>query len=156
MNRTDVLDLLTILGMRMTAAADQGSAMLGVTATEARAITCLREHGPLRPSVVADHLESSPRRMTQVAETLEEKRLITREPDPDDGRAKRLTLTAEGAAIGEKIATLREAWAHQLFGQLPDREVADVGDILTHLLRALPRTPHGPADARDAGVGRGG
>jgi DNA-binding MarR family transcriptional regulator len=49
---------------------------------------------------------------------LERRGYIERRPDPDDGRSRRIVLTARGEAVGrtirEAVAEMEEEWAQKL------------------------------------------
>ncbi|ANI92369.1 MarR family winged helix-turn-helix transcriptional regulator [Dietzia timorensis] len=142
MNRAQTFDLLTVIGLRLAAAVDLGSAALGLTAAESRAVVCLQEHGPSRPSVVAERLEISRRRMTQVAKTLEGKGLAELMPEPGDGRAKHLALTTDGATLADEVTTMRDLWAQEILKDIPEKEVAHLGESLSRILQTLPPAVH--------------
>lgn len=60
--------------------------------------------GKLRMSALADLTSSSLSRLSHVARRLEHQGLVTREPDPDDGRATLAVLSEEGRGRVEKAA----------------------------------------------------
>lgn len=137
MTRADIFDLLTVLGLRLSAATAQGCAALGVTETESRVLVCLATHGPERSGTVGGHVHASARRMTQVADGLSAKRLIVRRPDPCDARAKRLALTDEGERLASEIVALRDAWANQLLVDLDSEDLASLTAVLTQILAVM-------------------
>jgi DNA-binding MarR family transcriptional regulator len=60
--------------------------------------------------------------VSKVARSLEEKNLISRTPDPQDGRAEALVLTRAGRALVPKLAALADANDAHFFGHLPAGE----------------------------------
>lgn len=139
MNRPEMFDLLSVVSLRLAEATERGCAALGLTPSEARAITCLGEHGPLRLGVVGGHIGASPRRMTQVAESLGAKRLASRVTDRADARATLLALTATGRRRAREIQELRLAWAEDLLGPLSEQQVADFEVLLRTVAGRLDR-----------------
>jgi DNA-binding MarR family transcriptional regulator len=60
----------------------------------------LTDHGgPPRQRDVADHAGTDPMMTSQVVRALEAKGLLTRAPDPDDARARRLEPTRRGRTL---------------------------------------------------------
>ncbi|HEU4656642.1 MAG TPA: MarR family winged helix-turn-helix transcriptional regulator [Capillimicrobium sp.] len=90
------------------------------------------EHGT-RASVIAEQAGLTRQAITQIVDELEAAGVVTRIPDPDDGRAKRIVYTERG----------REAFAasRQRIAAISDRWRAEVGDeaweALTAALREL-------------------
>ncbi|MFV0359244.1 MarR family winged helix-turn-helix transcriptional regulator [Tropicimonas sp.] len=76
----------------------------GVTLMQWRVLRLLESHGPLRQVEVVEATGASPMTISDVAERLESAGFVTRNPDPEDSRAKSLALTETGAA---KVAVLR-------------------------------------------------
>lgn len=56
---------------------------------------------------------------SQVIRTLEAKRLLQREPDPADSRARRLRTTAAGSRLAPRAIRAVEAVDDRVFGVLP-------------------------------------
>jgi DNA-binding MarR family transcriptional regulator len=78
---------------------------------------------------VAEHAGTDPMMTSQVLRALEVKRLVTRKPDPDDSRARRLGITLRGAALAQRAIDIVEAADTGFFEAAGDR-------------RALLRTLH--------------
>jgi DNA-binding MarR family transcriptional regulator len=77
---------------------------------------------------VAEHAGTDPMMTSQVLRALEVKRLVTRTADPADSRARRVGITARGAALARRAIAVVEA-ADAAFFAAADR-------------RALLRTLH--------------
>lgn len=71
-----------------------------------------------RPSDLARRLRISKQALNHLLGQLEQRGYITREPDPDDRRSKRISLTARGVEAGlvirEAVAEMEDAWAQRL------------------------------------------
>jgi DNA-binding MarR family transcriptional regulator len=71
-----------------------------------------------RASVIAERAGLTRQAITQIVDELEEAGVVTREPDPDDGRAKRVVYTPDGRqAFGEsraRVAAITKRWRTEL------------------------------------------
>ncbi|WP_039802859.1 MarR family winged helix-turn-helix transcriptional regulator [Nocardia araoensis] len=77
---------------------------LGLTAAQA---TALREMtGPMTMGELAERMSCEPSNATFIVDKLQRQGLIERRPHPTDRRAKHLVLTAEGAALRERLLEL--------------------------------------------------
>jgi MarR family transcriptional regulator, organic hydroperoxide resistance regulator len=73
--------------------------------------TALRDHGPLTVGDLSRRLGVSHAAVSQVRTALEAEGLVSGEPDPEDGRRQRLSLTPRGRATAERLAPLWTAIA---------------------------------------------
>jgi DNA-binding MarR family transcriptional regulator len=73
----------------------------------------------------------------RIVRRLEAEGLIRREPDPRDGRAVRLHLTASGAREARRLLAARQAAVEPLLGALGERERAALERLLERLLAAV-------------------
>lgn len=104
--------------------------------------------GPLRVSDLAATVHNDVSTVSRQASTLVEHGLITKVPDPDDGRAQLLALSAEGHAL---VRAARAARAEIFDDLLRDWNVTDInrfttylhdfaGEVTTHLLERVERS----------------
>ena len=122
----------------------------------------------LRMNALAARTNSTLPRLSHVARKLDERGLVRRSPDPDDGRATRVTLTDHGydvlaaaapahvEAVGRYVFDRLDAeQVHQL-GTITDAmlDVLDPDDVLTHEYRrpgparpSAPRRDQAPSSA---------
>ncbi len=70
---------------------------------------------------VAEHAGTDPMMTSQVLRALEAKRLVTREPDPDDSRARRVGITPKGAALAQRAIAVVEAADAAFFAAAGER-----------------------------------
>lgn len=96
----------------------------------------VEHHGPLRVSVLADLLHLDASTVSRHVSGLEERGLLERTVDPDDGRASQVALRELGATCVEEAAARRRALLADL---LADWDAAD-RETLRHLLNRLSRT----------------
>ena len=87
----------------------------GITPTRLSALVALERSGPLRPGDLAGRLGITAASMSRLCDVLEEASLIRRDPDSDDQRATRLTITAHGAT---ELAGVRRAGTEELVEDL--------------------------------------
>ena len=103
----------------------------GMTPSRLTALGALEAAGPLRIGGLAEILGTSPPTTSRLVEVLYERGLVTRTPDPDDHRATRIALTAEGAAL---LHALRRCTTDALARRIDDL----TGDRRAALVAALP------------------
>lgn len=72
---------------------------LGLTTGEGRALLNVRRTGPIRQTALAERLGIEAMTLSGLLDRLELKGYVERQPDPDDRRAKLVTLTAAGEAV---------------------------------------------------------
>lgn len=84
----------------------------------------LHQHGPMRLSALAAALELDASTVSRHARQLEDRGLLARTGDPDDGRASRVASTEAGAECLEKCLDARRAMVTDLLGgwSAQDRE----------------------------------
>lgn len=83
--------------------AEIGKLGIQVTSTEAAALVYLGRVDDMRQSDLAHRLGVEPMIMSLLMKRLEELQFITRRKDPADKRGKRLSLTASGRDMFERI-----------------------------------------------------
>ncbi len=104
-----------------------------VAPSHARALGVLSRSGPLRLSELSEALHIAPRSTTDVVDTLEERGLVHRRPDPDDRRSTFVELSDEGTRVSAAIATSRAVDGERLFGRLSATDRAHLTRILARL-----------------------
>ncbi|GAA0361106.1 MarR family transcriptional regulator [Microbispora corallina] len=85
---------------------------------------------PVRPSDLAAHLGVGKATISRQLKVLGELGLVTREPDPDDGRAHLLALTDEGRQRLENARTARQRRFRALLDSWPEDEVRSLARML--------------------------
>ncbi len=103
-----------------------------LTLAENSALTRLDRFGPSTSSALAKHEQISPQSMGATLSALEDRGLVVRHPDPDDGRRFVLSLTDAGATLVQGKRTERtERLAHALTSEFTTSE-------LRQLMAAVP------------------
>jgi DNA-binding MarR family transcriptional regulator len=72
---------------------------------------------------LADHAGTDPMMTSQVLRALEQRGLVERRQDPDDGRARRVVATRRGRALAEKAVAVVEAADAAFFADAGSEEL---------------------------------
>jgi len=119
--------------LRQQALGAEGTGELSPTLTAS--LASIDVHGPLTPSELAERERVKRPTATRTVARLEELGLVTRTPDPSDGRACIVATTAEGRALMKRLRTRKNAYlAHRIRG-LPPEEL----EALEHAAEILER-----------------
>ncbi len=91
----------------------------------------MSEDGPLRASELADSVELDVSTVSRQLRNLAESGLITKDPDPQDGRASILALTERGTAVLEAVSEARQqALAEGMTGWTDGERTTLTGGLL--------------------------
>lgn len=107
----------------------------GLTPGRAEALLMLHRHGPLVQRQLATHLSCSPRHVTALVDTMEQRGWAERRRHPADRRATMVELTPQGRRHTEWMETHRQRAAQALLGDLHPVQLAafiEVADRLIH------------------------
>jgi DNA-binding MarR family transcriptional regulator len=108
-----------------------------LTRAHAALLGRLSEYGPLRTGELAGMLGIDNSTITPQVQKLAKAGLIAREPDPNDGRAAMLTITAEGQQLLERLhRTRRDMLLEKLRDWTPSDRAA-VAAALSRLASSL-------------------
>ncbi len=91
----------------------------------------------LRMSELSARMMVTGGNVTGITDALEREGLVVREPDPQDRRAWLVRLTNAGRRSFRAMAEEHERWIVDMFAGLPNRDIAQLNDLLgrvkTHL-----------------------
>ena len=97
-----------------------------------------RHRDGLKMNQLSRHLMVTTGNVTGLTDDLERDGLVQRANDADDRRTWRVSLTAQGTRIFERMAVEHERWIIELFGGLDARSVeqmhASLGQLRVHLM----------------------
>jgi DNA-binding MarR family transcriptional regulator len=95
----------------------------GLSLARTKVLLYLRDHGPVRQSVLAADFGLSPHSITDIVDGLERLGMAERRPDPTDRRAKLVVITDAGLAGLDVANATRQRLLTRVFGALdePDR-----------------------------------
>ena len=102
--------------------------------------------GPLRVKELADAVVLSPTAMSRFVDRVEAAGYVRREPDPDDRRALRVTITDEGRALLKRMWPIYSRGIDEYFGAHLGRSENTVRAALERISAAA--APGRPAAAR--------
>ncbi|MEU7856434.1 MarR family transcriptional regulator [Nonomuraea sp. NPDC049141] len=88
---------------------------------------------PRRVGAIAEGLQVESPHVTRHVSSLEQRGLLSRVKDPDDGRAWRIALTDEGAAAAASCRRITTEWFDAAISDWPDAERAELGRLLSKL-----------------------
>lgn len=101
------------------------------------------QEGEARAADIAELFGLAPRTVTEALDALELCGMVRREPDPQDRRVKRLSITEAGVAATAATEPLRVALVEQIFGVLSEDEQGQLERILTKLSAAIGEQENG-------------
>lgn len=102
------------------------------------------ENGPIRLSDLAEAVGLDPSTVSRQMGSLVNGGLITKEPDPQDGRASFLSLSARGAAVLEVVSEARREALADALTEWSDDERATLATGLFRLASGLQNSPKAP------------
>jgi len=119
---------------------ERSLAMFDLTINEFNTLNALRRAGrphKLSPTDVGVSLLFSSGGLTKLLERLENRGLIAREPNPDDGRGVMVALTAAGRELQEEAMSAHQLNEEQLLAPLTGTQRERLNSILRDLLVTL-------------------
>ena len=112
-------------------------ACCGVTVAQAATLETLLSEGPLRLGSLGRRLGVTPSTLSRNVERLEGEGLIRRQPDPEDARSSRVSLTAKGRTAARQLARQEVAFARQILERVPAERREAVSSAFRELLVAV-------------------
>lgn len=88
---------------------------------------------PRRVGVIAESLQVESPHVTRHVAALEQRGLVERVRDPDDGRAWRIALTEEGAEAASRCRMVTNDWIEGAVATWPEQDKAELGRLLSKL-----------------------
>ncbi len=104
----------------------------------------LVHNGPMRLSALAAELGLDASTVSRHARQLEDRGLLERTDDPDDGRASRVAVSEHGVACLEQGAQARRAVIAAVLDAWDDRDREQLRVLLTRFYTDLNATHHTP------------
>jgi DNA-binding MarR family transcriptional regulator len=105
------------------------------------ALATISNHGPLTPSELAERERVRRPTATRVVSRLSELGLVTRTPDPSDGRGCLVAITGEGTALIKRMRGRKNAYLAKRMRNLGPDEVATLERAAEILERMLDEDP---------------
>lgn len=103
----------------------------GMTPGQVSAMATVAREGPITLGDLASAERVTPPMITKMANALEAKGLIERQPCVDDKRVVRISLTPEGRRLLERSAARRNTWLAERFSALTEAERVALAEAVT-------------------------
>jgi DNA-binding MarR family transcriptional regulator len=132
----ELLEILRLI-VRASRNAGPGSDREDMPRWKAAVLGLLAREGEQRLGQVAAHLEVDPSVASRQVATLEQLGLVTRRPDPADGRAQLLAVSEAGVAVLDGYRALQARWVAEALDGWDDAEVAHLAARLQQLITDL-------------------
>ena len=123
----------------------------GMSVSEVRVLYELAEDGPVRARELAGRLGFDEGYLSRMVARFAERGWISRETDPEDGRARRLALTGEGQAVFAPLVEKSRADVEARLSRVSDAARAEAVSAMGRLETAL--DGGGEITLRDLGIG---
>jgi DNA-binding MarR family transcriptional regulator len=108
----------------------------GHSMVQMNVLTRIYYHGDCEITALVDTLQVSKAAAGQLVERMGQQGLVERRPDPQDRRARRVSLTGKGKALVEASIAARQAWMADLLAEIPAQELPAVANALRTLTAA--------------------
>jgi len=105
-------------------------AALGVSPAEGHLLSYLRTYAPCPITEIVRVFGIRPSTMTSILERLDGRGLLTREPDPEDRRSVRISLTREGRVVADRINRLVRDLEGRIGTRVGQRELAGFRSVM--------------------------
>ncbi|MBA2932617.1 MarR family transcriptional regulator [Sphingomonas sp. CGMCC 1.13654] len=105
----------------------------GASFARARILKLVSLSGSLRSIDLASSFGYAPRTVTEAIDALERDGLVRRDPDPEDRRAKRISLTPAGEKAVEAAEGSRLEYMQSVFGVLSAEECDEIVRVVGKL-----------------------
>jgi DNA-binding MarR family transcriptional regulator len=102
----------------------------GLTPSQLSVLVTVEQHGPLRLGDLATREVITPPTVTRLVASLQDRLLVNRVTDPEDGRAALIEMSRSGAALLEEIRRERTAFIAQRLARLEPAERAHVASAV--------------------------
>jgi DNA-binding MarR family transcriptional regulator len=135
-SRTDTAARLRLAIVR-TARRMRQEAGGGLSPSQAAALATIDRHGPLTPSELAAHERVQRPTIARLLARLEEDGLVTRAPDPSDGRSSLISLSDDGRVLLQSVRSRKDAFLAQRMRGLDAEERATLERAATIIERML-------------------
>jgi DNA-binding MarR family transcriptional regulator len=108
----------------------------GLSMVQMNVLMRIYYHGACDITALVDTLQVSKAAAGQLVERMEQQGLVERQPDPQDHRARRVSMTEKGKALVEASIAARQAWMADLLAGIPGQERPEIARVLRLLTAA--------------------
>ena len=113
---------------------------LGVTASQGYILLALSETGSVTMNDLSVRMRLANSTMTRMVDQLFQKRMITREPDPEDRRIVRVRLTEQGQSVKIRLKKAMQDLFYQILEDIPEGEREQIIHSLKTLKQSIVNT----------------
>jgi DNA-binding MarR family transcriptional regulator len=131
----EVSDKLFELYHRVHRLVNQSMTEEGLSLARSKFLFFLCKLGPCRSTDIAGALNFAPRTVTEAIDGLERDKLVQRQPDPEDRRAKIVSITDMGRVALEAAEHPRKQLIEEIFSALDDEQLDQLHDIVSRLVQ---------------------
>ncbi|MDK1385034.1 putative HTH-type transcriptional regulator YusO [Ensifer psoraleae] len=124
----------------------------GVSLARSKFLFFLSKLGPCRSTDIACALNFAPRTVTEAIDGLERDRLVMRKPDPEDRRAKIVSITETGRVVLEAAEHPRKQLIEEIFSALDDEQLDQLYEIVRQLVEKTDEIRKRKEEAEEAEV----
>lgn len=136
-NTFDVSDKLFELYHRVHRLINESMTEEGVSLARSKFLFFLSKLGPCRSTDIACALNFAPRTVTEAIDGLERDKLVLRKPDPEDRRAKIVSITETGRVVLDAAEMPRKQLIEEIFSALNEEELEQMHKIVTTLVNRV-------------------
>src|SRR3954463_7782621 len=126
--------VLSLAGRRARAGAIEVMAQRELRLGHVAVLAALDDFGPASQRALCDRLRQDPSDMVALLDDLERAGDVRRDPDPDDRRRRRLTITARGRRPLDRLMAELAAREDELLAPLTERERAQLHRLARKVL----------------------
>jgi DNA-binding MarR family transcriptional regulator len=131
-----LMEAIRLIVRRFSLAERADVACCGMTVAQAATLEVLAGGG-LRLGELGRRLGIAPSTLSRNLDRLVDRGLVTRGPDPEDRRALRAELTADGRTAAASVRRHELEFARDILDRLPDGSAAATLDTVDNLLTAV-------------------
>jgi DNA-binding MarR family transcriptional regulator len=135
---------------------NEGFGSAGVRGYHYRLLAALREFGPASQAALGRRTSIDRSDVVAALNDLEERALVERSPDPDDGRRNVITLTAAGKKEVRKLDKVLDGVQEKLLDPLSSAERTQLIALLKRLLEPAAEAPAASSRSGSRPAGRSG
>jgi DNA-binding MarR family transcriptional regulator len=121
----------------------------GLSMVQMNVLTHIYYGGECDISALLETLEVSKAAAGQLVERMEQQGLVERRPDPQDRRARLVSLTEKGGELVIASIAARQSWMNEVMAKVPEAQRAVITASLQTLTRAAEslESPHVPGES---------
>jgi DNA-binding MarR family transcriptional regulator len=123
----------------------------GLSMVQMNVLTHIYYRGECEITALLETLEVSKAAAGQLVERMEQQGLVQRRPDPQDRRARLVSLTEKGSELILASIAARQEWMKDVMARVPEEQRAVIAESLRLLTRAAENLESAHITAENAG-----